>query len=109
MLAVVPAIEFGLIGWLNVHRRQQHSFSGERHVGKSLLVSPRQDGMTGRILACSQKPKQGIRRIRLEFPTGRDAFEGVVSKIEQEMSGGIRDFINYLPILRFVQSDIRSA
>src|SRR5258705_560139 len=31
MFAVVPAIEFGLIGSIDVHRGQQHSLSGERH------------------------------------------------------------------------------
>ena len=31
MLAVVPPVEFGLVGRIDVHRRQQHSFSGERH------------------------------------------------------------------------------
>jgi hypothetical protein len=31
MLAVVPAIEVGFVGWIDVHRRQQHAFSSERH------------------------------------------------------------------------------
>jgi hypothetical protein len=31
MLAVIPPIEVGLIGRIDVHRGQQHSFSGERH------------------------------------------------------------------------------
>ena len=31
MLAVVPSVEFGLVGGIDVHRGQQHAFSGERH------------------------------------------------------------------------------
>jgi hypothetical protein len=36
MFAVVPAIEFGLVGGIDVHRRQQHSRSSERHFAKFL-------------------------------------------------------------------------
>lgn len=32
MLTIVPPVEIGLMGWIDVHRRQQHSFSGERHL-----------------------------------------------------------------------------
>jgi hypothetical protein len=31
MFAVVPAVELGFIGGVDVHRRQQHAFSGHRH------------------------------------------------------------------------------
>jgi len=31
MLAVIPSIEFRFVGWGDVHRCQQHSFSGQRH------------------------------------------------------------------------------
>src|SRR5450631_358192 len=31
MLAVIPAIELGFVCGIDVHRRQQHSFSGQRH------------------------------------------------------------------------------
>jgi hypothetical protein len=31
MFAVVPAIEFGFVRWIDIHRGQQHSLSGERH------------------------------------------------------------------------------
>jgi hypothetical protein len=31
MLAIVPAVEIGLIWNVDVHRRQQHALPGERH------------------------------------------------------------------------------
>ena len=31
MFAVVPSVEFGLVGGIDIHRRQQHAFSGHRH------------------------------------------------------------------------------
>jgi glyoxylate carboligase len=36
MLAIVPAVEFGLIRWIDIHRGQQHACSGQRHVGRFL-------------------------------------------------------------------------
>src|SRR4051794_8326427 len=32
MFAVVPAVEFGFVGRIDIHRCQQHSLSGDRHV-----------------------------------------------------------------------------
>src|SRR5439155_18209124 len=31
MFAVVPAVELGVVRGIDVHRRQQHAFSGHRH------------------------------------------------------------------------------
>jgi len=31
MLAVVPDIEFLLVGGIDIHRRDEHSFAGHRH------------------------------------------------------------------------------
>jgi hypothetical protein len=31
MLAVVPSIELGFVRWVDVHRCQQHSFTGQWH------------------------------------------------------------------------------
>ena len=38
MLAVVPAVEIGFIRGVDVHRRQQHAFSGERHFLRAVLL-----------------------------------------------------------------------
>ena len=37
MLAVVPSIEFGFVGGIDVHRGQQHSFASERHFATVLI------------------------------------------------------------------------
>ncbi len=37
MFAVVPAVEIGFVLRIDVHRRQQHAFSGKRHISTSLL------------------------------------------------------------------------
>ncbi len=36
MLAIIPTVEIGFIGRVDVHRCQQHAFSGERHSRISL-------------------------------------------------------------------------
>jgi hypothetical protein len=37
MLAVIPAVELGLVGGVDIHRRQQHAFSGHWHLFVSCL------------------------------------------------------------------------
>jgi hypothetical protein len=40
MFAVVPAVEVGLVRSIDIHRRQQHAFSGDRHFFVSWISNP---------------------------------------------------------------------